>query len=423
MTQTLEGPPSAVDAERQVLAAVLYDPRVLDELSLTTVEFSKPAHRAIWQATNALAERGEPVEHTAVIGQLQRAGELNEPVRAALLEITEVPSTSSGPYYALEVAEAATNRRLHDTGTFLHQLSMSTVEDKATAAAERLDAVFDLCHTVTARPAGDLTVEAMDRYEQSSPSGVRTGFLDLDMMLNPMSPGQLIVVAARPGIGKSSLLLGIAMRQAQIKRAVTLFSLEMGDDDLADRMLASSGPVDLGALRRRELTDSDFARLVGATAHLAELPLTVDTSENLSLADFRASCRRQQRTGLDLAIVDYLQLMNVPRGESRQVEVAGLSRGFKLAAKSLGIPIIVAAQLNRAGEQRADKTPRLTDLRESGAIEQDADVVILLHVDENKPGVLEAHIAKQRNGPRGVVELGWQGQFSRVVDLEPGWRR
>ncbi len=258
--------------------------------------------------------------------------------------------------------------------------------------------------------------------------GVPTGFAELDRLTNGLHPGQMIVLAARPAIGKSTLALDIA-RSASIKHGLTsvIFSLEMSRNEITMRMLSAEARVPLQNMRKGQMRDEDWQKLAATMGKISSAPLFIDDSPNMSLMEIRAKCRRlKQRHDLKLVIIDYLQLMSSgKRVESRQQEVSEFSRALKLLAKELEVPVIAISQLNRGAEQRTDKKPMLSDLRESGAIEQDADVVILLHREDAyerespRAGEADLIVAKHRNGPTDTIVVAFQGQYARFVDMAP----
>jgi replicative DNA helicase len=259
-------------------------------------------------------------------------------------------------------------------------------------------------------------------------TGVPTGFSDLDVLTNGLHPGQMVVIAARPGMGKSTLALDFA-RAAAIRNSMTtvLFSLEMARNEITMRLLSAEARVPLQTMRTGQMNDDDWARLARRMSEVADAPLYIDDSPNMSMMEIRAKCRRlKQRHDLKFVIVDYLQLMSSPkRVENRQQEVSDLSRSLKLLAKELEVPVVALSQLNRGPEQRTDKKPMLSDLRESGSIEQDSDVVILLHREDvyeresPRAGEADLIVAKHRNGPVATVTVAFQGHYSRFVEMAP----
>lgn len=416
-----------IAAEEQVLGAALAT-SIADELRVDADDFYRPSHRKVWTAIRALTDRGDPVDPASVVREMQGDSprEVTEAHALVYRLYSGLVTGVNAGYHADTVVEASRLRRLYEAGVHIQQISSTSgdVDDKLDRARERLAAVESKATTATARPVSDLLAETLDRVEAGSVPGLPTGLADLDETLGPMLPGQLLLVGARPGVGKSSLLLTIARNVAQTvaddNGEVVLCSLEMSGDEVSKRLLASTG-VELGALMRNALDDLQWQRVAKGLGVVSDLPLFVDDSETVSLTDLRVLCRRHPRARL--LVLDYAQLMQAPKAESRQTEVAALSRGLKLLAKAVGIPLLVACQLNREPESRGDHRPRLSDLRESGAWEMDADVVALLHRDPEQPGEMEVIVAKQRNGPTTTVNVGWQGPYSRVVNLTERWMR
>jgi replicative DNA helicase len=332
------------------------------------------------------------------------------------------------------VRERAILRRLVEAGTKIVQLGYST-EGEVDDAVDQAQAEV---YSVTERRANEDYVQlstllpaALDEIEKISQGvmgeGVKTGFKELDSLTNGLHPGNMIVLAARPAVGKSTLGLDIA-RHASIHKGDTsvIFSLEMSRSEITMRMLSAEARVALNNIRAGTLNDEEWARLARRMGEISEAPLFIDDSPNLSLMEIRAKARRlKQRHDLKLIVIDYLQLMTSgKRVENRQQEVSEFSRQLKLLAKELNVPIIAISQLNRSPEQRSDKKPLLSDLRESGSIEQDADVVILLHRDDlydnqNRSGEADLIVAKHRNGPTRTITVSAQLHFARFVDMPP----
>ncbi|MGH3743419.1 MAG: replicative DNA helicase, partial [Mycobacteriales bacterium] len=356
--------------------------------------------------------------------------------------ISSVPTAANAGYYARIVAEKAVLRRLVEAGTRIVQMGYAadTGSDGTGTADEAVDRAQAAVYEVTERRVNEdyqplelllpptlAELEAIEGHDGTM-SGVPTGFADLDALANGLHPGQLVVVAARPAIGKSTLGLDFA-RSASIAhgQCSAIFSLEMSRSEITMRLLSAEARVGLAAMRAGRLTDDDWTRLARRMGEMSSAPLYIDDSPNLTMMEIRAKARRlKQRKDLKLIILDYLQLMSSPRRvESRQQEVSEISRQCKLLAKELEVPIVAISQLNRSSEQRQDKKPMLSDLRESGAIEQDADVVILLHREDAyerespRAGEADFIVAKHRNGPTGTVTVAFQGHYSRFVDMSP----
>lgn len=434
-------PPQDVNAEQCVLGAMLLAPHVVGDVleKLTAADFYRPEHVTIFNAITGRHDRGEPTDAAILAATLDTAGTLIRVGGAPYLHtlVEAVPTAANAGYYAQIVAERAVLRRLVEAGTRIAQLGYGTgVEGR------EVDDLVDLAQQVVlditaARRRDDFTAfadllqPAMDEIEAAGRDdagrGVPTGFIDLDRLLNGLHPGQLIVVGGRPGLGKSTVSAGDFVRSAAIRHGMptAVFSLEMSKVEIVTRLLSAEARVPLHRLRSGQLSDEDWSRLARRMGEIAQAPLFIDDTPNLSVAEIRAKARRLKRLhDLRLIVVDYLGLMSSPkRAESRQQEVSYLSRGLKLLAKEVECPVVAAHQLNRGPEQRTNKRPQLSDLRESGAIEQDADVVILLHrddyYDDESPRAGEADfiVAKHRNGPTDTVTVAAQLHLSRFVDM------
>ncbi|HEY5335954.1 MAG TPA: replicative DNA helicase [Mycobacteriales bacterium] len=439
-------PPQDLNAEQSVLGGMLLSRDAIADVVevLRPGDFYRPAHQLVYDAVLDLYGRGDPVDGVTVADALQKAGTLARAGGAPYLAtlISSVPTAANAGYYARIVAEKAVLRRLVEAGTRIVQMGYAADagSDGTGTADEAVDRAQAAVYEVTERRVNEdyqplelllpptlAELEAIEGHDGTM-SGVPTGFADLDALANGLHPGQLVVVAARPAIGKSTLGLDFA-RSAAIAhgQCAAIFSLEMSRSEITMRLLSAEARVGLAAMRAGRLTDDDWTRLARRMGQMSTAPLYIDDSPNLTMMEIRAKARRlKQRKDLKLIILDYLQLMSSPRRvESRQQEVSEISRQCKLLAKELEVPIVAISQLNRSSEQRQDKKPMLSDLRESGAIEQDADVVILLHredaYEKESPRAGEADfiVAKHRNGPTGVVTVAFQGHYSRFVDMSP----
>jgi len=345
-----------------------------------------------------------------------------------------VPTAANAGYYAGIVAERALLRRLVDAGTRIVQMGYSgegEPQDLVNSAQAEIYSVTgsaEIEDYVPLTTAVDAAIEEIEtaRHRDGSMIGVPTGFRDLDELTNGLHPGQLVIIAARPALGKSTLALDFA-RHASVRynQPTIFFSLEMGKSEIAMRLLAAESSVPLSNMRKGTVANNDWTAIAATRGRIAEAPLYIDDSPNMTLVEIRAKCRRlKQRVGLKLVVIDYLQLMTSgKRVENRQQEVSEFSRALKLLAKELQVPVVALSQLNRGPEQRTDKKPALSDLRESGSLEQDADMVILLHregaYDRDHPRAGEADliVAKHRNGPTATVVVGFTGHLSRFNDF------
>ncbi len=432
-------PPQDVEAEQSVLGGMLLSKDAIADVieALRSGDFYRPAHQTIFDVMIELYGKGEPVDPITVSAELTKAGELGRVGGAPYLHTlsSSVPTAANAGYYAKIVAERAILRRLVEAGTRIVQLGYSSGGGEVDDLVDRAQqTIYDVTERRTSDDytlLEDLMQPTMDELEaiggrSGAMSGVPTGFADLDALTNGLHPGQLIVIAGRPGLGKSTLGLDIA-RSASIKHglASVIFSLEMGKTEITMRLLSAEARVPLHHMRSGSMTDDDWARLARRMGEVAEAPLYIDDSPNLTMMEIRAKARRlKQRKELRLIVIDYLQLMTGnKKAESRQQEVSELSRNLKLLAKELEVPVIAMSQLNRGAEQRTDKKPMLSDLRESGSIEQDADVVVLLHredaYEKESPRAGEADfiVAKHRNGPTQTITVAFQGHYSRFVDM------
>ena len=431
-------PPQDLIAEQGVLGGMLLSKDAIADVVeiIRDRDFYRPAHELIYDAIVDLYGRGEPVDPVTVSAELTKRGDIARAGGAPYLHtlISSVPTAANAGYYAKIVRERAILRRLVEAGTKIVQLGYAS-EGEVDDAVDQAQAEV---YSVTERRANEDYVQlstllpaALDEIEKISQGvmgeGVKTGFKELDSLTNGLHPGNMIVLAARPAVGKSTLGLDIA-RYASIHKGDTsvIFSLEMSRSEITMRMLSAEARVALNNIRAGTLNDEEWARLARRMGEISEAPLFIDDSPNLSLMEIRAKARRlKQRHDLKLIVIDYLQLMTSgKRVENRQQEVSEFSRQLKLLAKELNVPIIAISQLNRSPEQRSDKKPMLSDLRESGSIEQDADVVILLHRDDlydnqNRSGEADLIVAKHRNGPTRTITVSAQLHFARFVDMPP----
>jgi replicative DNA helicase len=435
-------PPQDVAAEQCVLGGMMLSKDAIADVVeiLKPGDFYKPAHATIFDKILDLYGRGEPADMITVAAALADSGDIGRVGGAPYLHtlISSVPTAANAAYYARIVGERAVLRRLIEAGTRIVQLGYGSAAGGGRDVDDIVDLAQQAVYDVTERRVSedfailsDLLQPTLDEIEAVGSqggvmTGVPTGFTDLDRLLNGLHAGQLIIVAGRPGLGKSTAAMDFA-RATSVRSnfASAIFSLEMSKVEIVMRLLSAEARVPLHVLRSGQLSDDDWTKLARRMGEISEAPLFVDDTPNMTLMEIRAKARRlKQRHDLKLIIVDYLQLMTSPkRVESRQQEVAELSRGLKLLAKEVECPVVAVSQLNRGPEQRTDKRPQLSDLRESGSIEQDADVVILLHrddyYDKESPRAGEADfiVAKHRNGPTDTVTVAAQLHLSRFVDM------
>ena len=434
-------PPHDLAAEQCVLGGMLMSKDAISDVMevIRPADHYRPAHQLVHEAILELYGRGEPADPVTVSDLLAKRGELARVGGAPYLHtlLASVPTAANAGYYARIVRERAILRRLVEVGTRIVQLGYAGDGD----ADELVDRAQAEVYGVTERrvsedflPLSEIMPGALDEIEAIGShggvmTGVPTGFADLDALTNGLHAGQMIVIAARPAMGKSTLALDIA-RAAAVKhgQATVMFSLEMSRNELTMRLLSAESRVPLHAMRTGQLSEEDWTRLARRMSEVVDTPLFIDDSPNMSMMEIRAKCRRlKQRHDLRMVIVDYLQLMTSPRRvENRQQEVSEMSRSLKLLAKEVDVPVVAISQLNRGPEQRNDKRPLLSDLRESGSIEQDSDVVILLHREDAyerespRAGEADLIVAKHRNGPTTTVTVAFQGHYSRFVDMAPG---
>jgi replicative DNA helicase len=430
-------PPQDTVAEQSVLGGALLSKDAIADIVeiIRERDFYRPAHELIYSAIIELYGRGEPVDPVTVAAELNKRGELTRVGGAPYLHtlISSVPTAANASYYARIVRDHAIMRRLVEAGTKIVQMGYAQngeVDDIVDNAQAELFQVTERRASEDYVQLATLLPETLDEIERISQGvkaeGVKSGFKDLDALTNGFHPGNMIVVAARPAVGKSTFGLDIT-RNTSIKQGLTsvIFSLEMSRSEITMRMLSAEARIPLNNIRSGQLTDEEWGRLAKKMGEIHNAPLFIDDSPNLSLMEIRAKARRlKQRHDLKLIVIDYLQLMSSGKKvESRQQEVSEFSRNLKLLAKELEVPVIAISQLNRSPEQRADKRPMLSDLRESGSIEQDADMVILLHRDdiytEVRSGEADLIVAKHRNGPTRNITVSAQLHFSRFVDFAP----
>ncbi|MGQ0678958.1 MAG: replicative DNA helicase [Actinomycetota bacterium] len=433
-------PPYDLDAEESVLGACMLSKEAVASVLevIQGEDFYKPAHVDIFRAMMQLYGRGEPIDLVTLADELRRAGNLESVGgRNYLLTLVEtVPTLSSAAKYARIVSDHATLRRLIGAAHCISELGYAVPEDVEAA----MDYSEDLIYKVSQRrdasdfqPLRDLLTENMEMVEKlyeegANITGLPTGFSDLDAITAGLQPSNLVIIAARPAMGKSALALTIAQNVAiDQKIPVVIFSLEMSKNELVQRLMCSEARVDSSRLRRGKLQDSDWPKISMALGRLAEAPIYIDDTASVTIMEMRAKCRRlKAKHGLGLVILDYLQLMQPAsrvRGDNRVQEIGDISRSLKILARELELPVIAVSQLSRNVEHRTDKRPMLADLRDSGTIEQDADIVMFIYRDEvynpdsQHKGIAEVIIAKHRSGPIGKVELAFLNHITKFEGL------
>lgn len=431
--------PNDLLAEQSALGGMLLSAEAVAEVqeAVRGADFYAPKHETIFNAIITLFAKGEPTDVITVTDELTKQGNLVKAGGADYLHTLTsiVPTAANASFYAQIVSEKATLRRLVEVGTRIAQLGYANEGEVVDLVNQAQNDVYAVTQGNTKEDIVDLndSIEAaihemeMAQQRGGEMTGVPTGFTELDEMTHGLHGGQLVILAARPAVGKSTLALDIA-RNAAIKhqRATVFFSLEMSRAEIAMRMLSAESGIRLQNMRKGSLQDGDWVKLATVRGSINDSPLFIDDSPNMTLVEIRAKARRlNARVPLKMIVIDYLQLMTSGKKvESRQQEVSEFSRALKLLAKELNIPVIAISQLNRNSEQTKDKKPEISQLRESGSLEQDADVVILLHREalgeKDHPRADEADLilAKQRNGPTGTIVVSFQGQYSRFMNLK-----
>jgi replicative DNA helicase len=435
-------PPQNLDAEQTVLGGLMIDPAALDQVEdiLSTEDFYKPAHQKIYAVVKELQHKNEKADLLTVSNLLSARQDLDSvggpSYLAALLEKTI--SAANIVSYAKIIREKAVLRHLIDA-------SSSIIDQALTGDYQDIESFVDLAEAEIFKIAENKTTTGLieswtivessikrieELYKRKEDiTGIASGFSNLDKLTAGMHPGELTIVAARPSMGKTAFSLNIASHVAlRMKKTVAYFSLEMGKDSVMTRLLAGEARVSMGELRSGRVQDASWPRLISAAGLFSEAPLYIDDTASISPFEIRARARRlKARHGLDLIMIDYLQMMSLKQKiESREREVAEISKTLKAIAKELQVPVIALAQLNRAVDARSDRRPMISDLRESGSIEQDADVIMMLYRDDyydkedpDKQGSAEVIIGKQRNGPTGTVNLRFEAKYNRFKDAEP----
>lgn len=431
-------PPHSMEAEESVLGGILLDNETINSaIELVRVEdFYKPAHSIIFSAMAELSERREPIDLVTLANKLRSKGLLEQigGVETLTRLAHAVPNSANVAYYSQLVKEKSLRRRVITEANDIIQEALKDqgdVKDFIDTVEQRILGVADVRTQGSFSAVGEVVQDSIriieKLYDRKEPvTGVPSGFTDLDLMTAGFQPSDLIIIAARPSMGKTALALCMGSSVAiENKTAVAVFSLEMSKEQLVLRMLCSEALVDNSKVRTGHLGDKDFPRLVDAASRIAEAPMFIDDTPAVTVSELRAKCRRLHRDHpLSMIIIDYLQLMRSPAySHSREQEISDISRNLKAIAKELQVPVIALSQLNRSVESRTDKRPLMSDLRESGAIEQDADIIMFIYRDEvynpetTEKGVAEIIIAKQRNGPTGTVKLAFDGAHTAFKNL------
>ncbi len=441
-SSTAPVPPQNLDAEESVLGAMMLSPGAIGAVSeiLDAADFYRESHAKVYRAALALYARGEPVDAITLVDALGERGELEGAGgRPRLHELAAlVPSTANAGHYARIVREMATLRGLIQAGQRIASLGWDRPGEAHDLVDRAEQVIFELSQS---RVSGEfahieeLLKESFERitalYEAGEDvTGVASGFRDLDRLTSGFQPGNLVIIAARPSMGKSGLALCMAANIAVRRETpVALFTLEMSKSEVTQRLMCSEAKVESQRLRNGKLAADDWPRLTAACDKLAKAPIYVDDTGSITMMEIRSKARRlkSKEPNLGLIVVDYIQLMTSGASvENRVQEVSQISRNLKVLARDLDVPVLALSQLSRAVEQRHDKRPILSDLRESGSIEQDADLVFFIYRDEyyndetDQQGVAEIHLAKHRNGPTGTEKLAFMSRYAKFSDLAAG---
>ncbi|UFJ40424.1 replicative DNA helicase [Brevibacillus humidisoli] len=432
-------PPQNTEAEQSVLGAVFLSKEALHTALeiLGPQDFYKSAHQRIFQTMLDLYEKGEPVDLVTVTAELQDQKVLDEVGGVTYLTnlASAVPTAANVEYYARIVEEKALLRRLIRTATQIANDGYTREDDVGEIIADAERYILELSQNRNSGgfiPIRDVLMETYERIEflsqrRGEVTGIPSGYPDLDKMTSGFQRSDLIILAARPSVGKTAFALNVAQNvAARAGESVAIFSLEMAASQLVQRMLCAEGNIDAQKMRTGWLEEDDWQKLTMAIGTLGKAPIYIDDTPGITVQDIRAKCRRlQAERGLGMILIDYLQLIHGRgRGENRQQEVSEISRTLKGIARELNVPVIALSQLSRSVEQRQDKRPMMSDIRESGSIEQDADIVAFLYRDDyynresESNNTVEVIIAKQRNGPTGTVELAFLKEYNKFVSLD-----
>jgi len=431
-------PPHNLEAEKAVLGAILLEKDVIVDVVelLKPEDFYRESHSIIYRTILELYDKNQPVDLITVTDELNQRNLLEKVGGAAYLTslVAGVTSISNVEHYCRIIEEKAVMRRLIKASAEIMDSGYNESDDVENILDVAEQKIFDIAQSRNRQPftpIKDVLIETIDRIDELYKNkgkiiGLPSGFVDLDMKTSGFQPSDLILIAARPSMGKTAIAMNIVEYVAvKQKVPVMIFSLEMSKQQLTQRLLCSLSMVDSHKLRMGDLTEEDWPKLAAAVGVLSDAPIYIDDTPAITTMEVRAKCRRLKlEKGLGLVVIDYLQLMQSnKKAESRQQEVSDISRSLKALAREIDVPVIALSQLSRAPETRSDHRPMLSDLRESGSIEQDADIVMFLYredyynPDTDKKNIAEVIIAKQRNGPTGTVELGWLGQYTKFVNL------
>jgi len=433
-------PPQSIEAEQSVLGSMLVDKEAISIVMeiLKPEDFYRPDHREIYEVVIELFDRSQPIDLITVSERLKLHGKLELIGGLEYLSniATAVPTTANVRNYSKIVEEKSLLRKLIRASSDIVDLGFDASEEVSYIIDRAEQGIFDILQKRSSQgfiPIKDVLVDTFNKLEElynnkGTITGISTGFVDLDFKTAGLHNTDLILIAARPAMGKTALALNLAQNVAvHSKVPVAVFSLEMSKEQLVNRMLSSEAMVDGSRMKTGQLEDNDWQKVAKALGPLSEAPIFIDDTPGVTITEIRAKCRRLKlEHNLGLVIIDYLQLMqgSKSKSENRQQEISEISRSLKMLAKEINVPVITLSQLSRAPETRTDHRPILSDLRESGAIEQDADIVMFLYRDDyynpetDKKNIAELIIAKHRNGSTGTVELVWLGQYTKFANLE-----
>lgn len=436
---SLKLPPHNLEAERAVLGAILIDHEAIHKVLefLREEDFYREAHRKIYRAQIAISQKGEPTDLVTVSDLLQSEGGFELAGGASYLSglVDSIPSSANIVSYGRIVREKGVIRRLIDTASQIATMGYESGENAEQLLDESEKMIFTLAENrmrPSFAPVKDIVKDSFKKIEQlyekkGELTGLATGFKDFDLLTSGLQTDELIIIAGRPSMGKTALALNIVEHAAIHNRAhVAFFSLEMSKEQLVIRMLCSQAFIDSSRLRKGQLSEKDWPALTKAAGNLSDVSIFIDDTPAISVMEMRAKCRRLKREkGLDLIVADYLQLVRPTSSniQNREQEISEISRSLKAMAKELKVPVVALSQLNRAVENRHNRRPQLADLRESGAIEQDADVIGFIYRDEvydphsADKGIAELIVGKHRNGPTGVVRLAFLNQYTKFENL------
>ncbi len=433
-------PPQSIEAEQSVIGSMLIDKEVIPVVMevLKPEDFYRPDHKEIYDVIIELFDKAQPIDLITVSERLKLHGKLELVGGLEYLTniATEVPTTANVKHYAKIVEEKSLLRKLIKASSDIVDLGFNASEEVSFILDKAEQNIFDILQKRSSQgfvPIKDVLVDTFNKLEElynnkGHITGIPTGFTDLDFKTSGMHNSDLVLIAARPAMGKTAFALNLAQNAAVHSGVpVAIFSLEMSKEQLVNRMLCSEAMVDSNKMKTGQLEDNDWQKVARALGPLSEAPIFIDDTPGISITEIRAKCRRLKlEHNLGLVVIDYLQLMqgSKSRSENRQQEISEISRSLKILAKEINIPVICLSQLSRAAETRTDHRPILSDLRESGAIEQDADIVMFLYRDDyynpetEKKNIAEVILAKHRSGSTGTVELVWLGQYTKFANLE-----